>query len=311
MTLLIETNNPEWMTNQQLKADLEPLLPGVDIRHAPEFGNRADIRMLACVRLPPGLAQSLPNLELVQKLGAGVEAIVGDVTLPPHVQVARLKSETPAQEIAEYCLAYVLRAQRHMEFHEAEQANRRWTPKGPRMTSETTVGVLGLGYIGARVARLFARLGYRVQGWSRTLKSIEAVQCSAGRQALFKMLPECDYVAAILPSTARTRDLFDAKVFTAMKPSAILINVGRGDLIVEADLLAALEQGQLAGAVLDVQRSEPSPAAHPFWWHPNITVTPHVSGWHATGGPEIIAENIKRLISNRPLLNLVDREAGY
>ncbi len=145
MTLLIETNIPEWMTNEQLKEKLQPLMPDIEVRHAPELGNRADIVMLACVRLPAGLARTLPNLQLVQKLGAGVEAIVGDPDLPPHVQVTRLKPDAPAQEIAEYCLAQVLWEQRNMHFHETNQTQQLWRPIGPKKTAETIVGVLGLG----------------------------------------------------------------------------------------------------------------------------------------------------------------------
>ncbi len=115
----------------------------------------------------------------------------------------------------------------------------------------------------------------------------------------------------MLPSTAATRGLFDAGTLAAMKPGAWLVNVGRGDLIVEADLVAALASGPLAGAVLDVFREEPLPAAHPFWGHPKIAITPHVSGWHLTGGLEDVAENYRRLQDGRPLLHEVDRDAGY
>lgn len=311
MTLLVETNIPEWMTNEALRAQLEPLLPNVDIRHTPNMGDRSEIVMLACVRLPAGLARTLPNLKLVQKLGAGVEAIVDDPELPPHVQVTRLKPEAPAQEIAEYCLAHVLRVQRNMAFHEQNQAASLWKPTGPRKTADSTVGILGLGHIGGRTARTFAQLGFRVLGWSRTQKEIAGVDCRWGADALRPLLGECDYVASILPSTAQTRDLFDETLFAALKPGAVFINVGRGDLIVEDALLAALDHGHLAHAVLDVFRTEPLPTTHPFWRHPQITVTPHVSGWHVTGGLELVAENYRRLLDGRSLLNLVNREAGY
>jgi glyoxylate/hydroxypyruvate reductase A len=115
----------------------------------------------------------------------------------------------------------------------------------------------------------------------------------------------------VLPSTAATRGLFDAGILAAMKPGAWLVNVGRGDLIVEADLVAGLDSGPLAGAILDVFREEPLPAAHPFWGHAKITITPHVSGWHLTGGLEEVAENYRRLKDGRPLLHEVDRDAGY
>ncbi|MEM7114032.1 MAG: glyoxylate/hydroxypyruvate reductase A [Chloroflexota bacterium] len=311
MTLMIETNIPEWMTNEALREKLQLLLPDVEIRHEPNLGNRADITMLACVRLPAGLARTLPNLQLVQKLGAGVEAIVGDPELPPHVQVTRLKPDAPAQEIAEYCLAHVLWEQRNMRFHEQNQAQQEWKPIGPKRTAVTTIGILGLGHIGGRTARAFAQLGFRVLGWSRTAKQIDGVDCRWGSDALKPLLAQCDYVASVLPSTPDTRNLFDAAMLAAMKPTAMLINVGRGDLIDEDTLLAALNSDQLRRAALDVFRTEPLPSAHPFWSHPKVSVTPHVSGWHVDGGLEVVAENYRRLVEKRPLINLVNRAAGY
>jgi glyoxylate/hydroxypyruvate reductase A len=171
--------------------------------------------------------------------------------------------------------------------------------------------VLGVGQIGGHVARAFAALGFRALGWSRTPKAIEGVDCRHGPAALAPLLGACDYVISVLPSTAATRELFDAGNLAAMKPGAWLVNVGRGDSIVEADLLAGLDSGPLAGAVLDVFREEPLPAAHPFWGNPKITITPHVSGWHLTGGLEDVAENYRRLQGGRPLLHEIDRDAGY
>ena len=125
------------------------------------------------------------------------------------------------------------------------------------------------------------------------------------------LLGVCDYAISVLPSTAATRGLFDAGILAAMKPGAWLVNVGRGDAIVEEDLLAALDSGPLAGAALDVFREEPLPSAHPFWGHSKITITPHVSGWRLTGGLDDVAENYRRLVEGGPLLYEIDRDAGY
>jgi glyoxylate/hydroxypyruvate reductase A len=311
MALLLDVQAPDWMTDEALRDFLRPLLPGVDIRCAPELGAASEIDMLACVKLAPGLARALPSLRLVQKLGAGVDAILGDPELGAGVRVARLRPETAAREIAEYCLAYVLREQRNQRFHAARQGARVWEARPSRSAPETAVGVLGLGQIGGHVARAFAALGFRVLGWSRSPKAIEGVDCRHGPAALAPLLGICDYAISVLPSTAATRGLFDAGILAAMKPGAWLVNVGRGDLIVEADLVAALDSGPLAGAVLDVFREEPLPSAHPFWGHPKITITPHVSGWRLTGGLEDVAENYRRLQDGRPLLHEVDRDAGY
>ena len=299
------------MRDQDLAELFRPLLPDVPVHCAGDDYDPTDVVMLAVAYLAPGRAATLPNLQLVQKLGAGVESIVRDPDLPEHVRVARLKPDTAAREIAEYCVAYVLAAQRNLHLHEENARKGIWKPVAPLEGAKTTIGVLGLGHIGGRTARTFASLGFRVVGWSRTQKQIEGVECRHGEGELADVLATSDYVASVLPSTSLTRDLFDAERFAAMKPGATIINVGRGDLIVDDALLEALDSGHLSGAVLDVFRSEPLPADHRFWTHPKVTITPHVSGWHLTGGLEDVAENFKRLVAGEDLLHEVDRSAGY
>jgi glyoxylate/hydroxypyruvate reductase A len=311
MSLWIDIRDPNWMREEELYDLLAPHLPGVTIHTGEPQGNHEDVTMLAAIKLHPGVASKFPNLQLVQKLGAGVDTMVRDPDLPAQVRITRLKPDGPAREIAEYCLAYVLRNQRHLQQYETDSSAARWQPVAPRESPKTTIGVLGLGHIGARTARTFAALDFRVIGWSRSEKTIGGVDCRWGDEALPGLLGECDYVASILPSTDKTRDLFDAQLLSSMKPNAVLINAGRGDLIVEDDLITALQQGHLSGAVLDVFKQEPLPPEHPFWQHPKITVTPHVSGWHLDGGLLDIAENYKRLCGGQPLINEIDRSAGY
>ena len=311
MALLLDIRDPNWMREEELRDLLAPRLPGVPIYCGLANADREQVLVLAVVRLHPDVVGRLPALRLVQKLGAGVESIVQSTDLPPHVRVARLKPQQAGREIAEYCLAYVLRDQRNMLRHAAAALDCRWDQVAPKQSHQTTVGVLGLGHIGGQVARSFAALGFRVLGWSRSPKTVEGATCVSGRDALPAMLGKCDYVVSVLPSTPETRDLFDNRLFAELKAGARLINVGRGDLVVDADLLAALDNGRLAGAVLDVFREEPLPANHPFWQHDKITVTPHVSGWHLDDGLPDVAENYRRLVAGEPLLHEVSRQAGY
>ena len=299
------------MTDEALRDELAPHLPGKTLYCGYPDGPMPDVTMLAVVKLVPGLLEMLPNLKLVQKLGAGVDGIVGDGSFPEHLRLTRLRPDAPADEIAEYCLAYVLRFQRNMPMHEVSAVNREWEPIAPRRANETTVAVLGLGHIGSRTAILFAHLGFHVIGWSRTPKTINYVDCRHGMDCLDPILEEADYVVSILPSTGETRALFDAGRFSGMKPGAVLINAGRGDLIVDADLIAALDQGRPGHAVLDVFPQEPLPKIHKFWDHPKITVTPHVSGWHLGDGIKDVAENYLRLCEGKELLNEVDPQRGY
>lgn len=315
MALLIDIGMTGWMEDTDLADEVRALLraisPGADVRTRATLGDPAQIRMLAVSSLAPDLPGKLPNLELVQKLGAGVETIVNHPALPPRVRVARLKPDAPAHEIAEYCLAYILRGQRNMAQHEAAQARRSWAPIEPRFAPDTTVGVLGLGHIGSCTAALLRHVGFRVIGWARTAKSIDGVDCRHGADALAPMLGECDYVAAILPSTAATRGLFGTPLLGAMKPGSVLINAGRGDLIDEAALIDCLNTGPLAAAVLDVLSSEPLPPENPLWAHPSVIITPHVSGWHLGDALKDVAENYRRLTDGSPLLHEVDRARGY
>ncbi|WP_299082487.1 glyoxylate/hydroxypyruvate reductase A [uncultured Ruegeria sp.] len=311
MALLIDTGLSNWIDDADIARDVMRQMSDADVRTPDTIGNANDITMMAVVDLKADRLGDLPNLKLVQKLGAGVETIVGNPDLPSHVRIARLRPDAPAQGIAEWFLTYILRAQRHMAFHEAAQKRAEWQPKAPTFTPETVVGVLGLGHIGSRTARMLHAVGFQVMGWSRSPKQIDGITCLHGESALPGMLDQCDHVCAILPSTPQTIDLFDANMLAAMKPGSQLLNAGRGDLIDEQALIATLDQGTLAHAVLDVTCEEPLPKDSPLWRHPSITITPHVSGWHLGDALSDVAENFQRLTTGSPLLHEVDRSKGY
>ncbi len=311
MALLIDIGHRGWMRDEDLADRIRANAPGADIRTRANLGDPAEVTMVAVSRLSQDLPGLLPNLQLVQKLGAGVETIVAHPALPPHIRVARLRPDAPAREIAEWFLAHILQRQRHLREYAASQAKRRWTPIEPVETPETTVGVLGLGTIGTRSAAMLRDLGFRVIGWSASPKILPDIDCRHGDAALPRLLPDCDHVCAILPSTPATRDLFDAAMLERMKPGATLLNAGRGDLIDETALIAALDAGKPGAAVLDVTRTEPLPEDSPLWSHPSVTITPHVSGWHLGDAMTDVAENYRRLIEGAPLLHEVDRSRGY
>ena len=311
MALMIEIGHDGWMTEAELRAALHKYDPALDIRTRAEPGDLADVTMLAVSRLAPDLPAMLPNLTLVQKLGAGVETIVAHPALADDVRVTRLKSDAPAREIAEWVLGYILREQRQMRQYEAAQQAARWDPVAPRETPETRVGVLGLGFIGGRTARLLRDLGFQTHGWSRSPKEIDGITCHHESKGLSTLLGQCDHVAAILPSTPETRGMMDALRLAGMKPGATLLNAGRGDLIDEPALLTALDAGRPGHAVLDVTSVEPLPGDSPLWSHPGVTITPHVSGWHLGEALADVTANYHRLRQGEPLLHEVDRHLGY
>ncbi|WP_377193440.1 2-hydroxyacid dehydrogenase [Ruegeria meonggei] len=311
MALLIETGLTDWISDDDIAHDVRQQHPDMDVRTPATLGDANEVTMVAVVGLSDDHPKRLPNLQLVQKLGAGVETIVSNPNLPSHVRVTRLKPDAPAQEIAEWFVAYVLRHQRHMAFHEAAQRRAEWVPKAPLYAPETVVGVLGLGHIGTRSAAMLRAVGFQVMGWSRSPKQIEGVTCLHGNAALPELLGQCDHVCSILPSTPETNGLFDAGMLAAMKPGSQLLNAGRGDLIDETALAAALNNGTPGHAVLDVTSTEPLPSDHRLWAHPGVTITPHVSGWHLGEALTDVGENFRRLSTGDPLLHEVDRARGY
>jgi glyoxylate/hydroxypyruvate reductase A len=311
MALLVNIGHDGWYRDRELAAELRNLSPGADIRTLEEPGDLAEITMLAVSGLADDLPPQLPNLALVQKLGAGVETIVAHPALAPHVQVTRLKPLEPAREIAQYCLAYVLQGQRNILAHAANQARASWESLEPKQNHKTRVGVLGMGHIGGETAALMRDLGFEVHGWSRSAKDMEGVTCHHGAETLEPMLGICDYICAILPSTGETRGLINAQTLAAMKPGATFINAGRGDLVDEAALIADLDRGHLGHAVLDVFCTEPLPEQDPLWAHPQVTITPHISGWHLGEALQDVVENFRRLGKGEDLLHAVDRQRGY
>lgn len=311
MALLIDVKHPDWMKDDELRAELLRHYPEADIRIGENPGNPDDIEMLTVSSYLPREALQYPNLKVIQKTGAGVNNILADQELPESIQVARLQTNTSGGEMAEYALAYVLQEQRHIREYHDQQLCSEWNSYPPRRARETTVAVLGLGRIGLLVAQRFVNNEFNVVGWSRNLKEIAGVNCSAGADGLQQTLALADYVISVLPSTTETLGMFNRDLYPHFNPQAIFINVGRGDLVNEIDLVQALDQGLLAGAVLDVMSVEPLPVESPLWTHPKVQLTPHVSGYHLGDAIFDIAENYRRLKNGEPLLHLIDRKQGY
>ncbi|MCC6305577.1 MAG: glyoxylate/hydroxypyruvate reductase A, partial [Rhodobacteraceae bacterium] len=235
-----------------------------------------------------------------------------DASLPADVPVARLLDPALARLVGDYVLLHALALHRGLYRLLARQAERRWVYEPPRLTSQARVAVLGLGEIGSRCLAQLEAAGFRVTGWCLRPKPHLAGKAVSGPEALPDLLAGADIVAALLPSTPTTRNLFARPLFAAMKRGAGLINAGRGDLVVDEDLLWALDEGILAHAVLDVARTEPLPEAHPFWRHPGVTLTPHCAG--ATS-PDValdtVAGNIRAALRGAPVGGLIDRQRGY
>lgn len=244
---------------------------------------------------------------LVQSLWAGVERIAPNPTLTQPL--CRMVDPGLAQGMVEYCTGWTLRA--HLGMDRFVQDGVWRNDQAPPLAGQRSVTVLGMGELGGSVARTLAGLGFRVGGWSASGRHCAGVEPFAGPD-LDRALSRAEILIALLPDTPATRDLLDARRLALLPAGAVLINPGRGTLIVEDDLIAALDRGQLGHAVLDVFRTEPLPPAHRLWSHPRVTVTPHVAAeTRPHTAAAVVAENLRRAMDGRPLLYQVDRARGY
>jgi glyoxylate/hydroxypyruvate reductase A len=263
---------------------------------------------------PPELFIVERGLRAVFNVGAGAEGLLAIPTLPAALPVLRLLDAGMAPKMAEYVCFYVARITRGLERFGGLQPALGWNVDRPR-GAPPTVGVLGLGAIGARIAQALQMFGYPVRGWSRTARSLPGIDCFAGPDALDAFLAGTRILVDVLPLTSETRDLLDRERLSRLPAGAHLINVGRGGTIVDDDLLALLDSGHLASAVLDVFRVEPLPAGHAFWNHPKVTVTPHLAGpTPREPAAQQVAEALAALEAGVPPTSLpgyVDRARGY
>ena len=297
---------------ERWKEELGRHLPALDFRVHPEIGDPGEIEIAVMWKPPHGLLASLPNLKLIVSLGAGVDHLLDDPSLPRHVPIMRLVDPHMVAAMSEYVLTQVLRLHRQDLTYLAQQRAGVWKEHGQKNASERRVGILGLGQFGADAAVKLAALGFDVAGWSRRAKTIPGIASFHGGDGFAPFLARSDIVICLLPLTAATENILDARAFSLMPRGAAIINVGRGGHLAEDDLLTALDGKQIGAAVLDVFREEPLPAAHPFWRHPSVIVTPHIAA--ATNAPTaavIVAENIRRLRAGQTLRDLVDPALQY
>ncbi|UXX85001.1 2-hydroxyacid dehydrogenase [Roseovarius pelagicus] len=245
----------------------------------------------------------------VLTLWAGVEDVVGNQTLTQPL--ARMVDDGLAQGMVEWVTGHVLRHHLGIDTYIHGQDGE-WRKLTPPLAYDRPVTILGLGELGAACAQALARLGFPVTGWSRSEKSVDGVTCLHGPDGLHRALGSAEIVVLLLPQTPGTENLLNAETLPLLPRGAVIVNPGRGPLIHDDALLAALDSGQIGHATLDVFRVEPLPAGHPYWNHPSVTVTPHIaSETRPQTASRVIAENIRRGEAGEPFLYLVDRKAGY
>ena len=260
---------------------------------------------------PQAFIDEQAGLKTLFNIGAGVDALL-QLRLPPELRVVRLDDAGMSVQMAEYVCHAVIRHFREFDAYERDVRAGKWSYRKPHLRSDFSVGVMGLGVLGARVAKTLQAFEFPVNGWSRSAKQLPDVQCFAGMQQLDAFLASSRVLVNLLPLTAETENILNKTNLSKLPPQAYVINVARGRHLVEEDLLALLESGHLSGATLDVFRTEPLPAEHVFWRHPQITVTPHTSARTLREESAAqIANKIKALDQGHPISGLVDRRTGY
>lgn len=252
------------------------------------------------------------NARLFQNMWVGVEEVLANGTVPEAAPLCRMVEDGITEGMTDYICGHVLRHHLDIDKSIHDTAAGSWDPAVPPLSRDRRVGVLGLGTLGADAARMLATLRFDVAGWSRTPKTIPGVACHSGADGLRTVIARSEILVTILPLTADTTHVLNAETLAIAPRGAVIINPGRGPLIDDDALLAALGTGQIGHATLDVFAVEPLPAAHPYWAHPAVTVTPHIAAETRTdGAARTTIEQIGRLMRGESLSCIVHRERGY
>jgi glyoxylate/hydroxypyruvate reductase A len=288
-----------------------------DMRFWPDgIGDKSGIGYAFVWRPPRGLLASLPNLKAILNVGAGVDALLTDPTLP-DLPLARVAHPDLTRRVTGYVVLHVLAHHNRTWIYAAQQRERIWKEHQHPSPDEVAVGVMGMGAIGSEAAQVLARLGFRVAGWSRTPRSVPGVECFHGDAQLDAFLARTEILVCLLPLTPRTEGLIALPLLRKLKRDgaaggAFLVNAARGGVQVDADILAALDEGALSWATLDVFPQEPLPQDSLLWSHPRVTLTPHVAGdISPIAFVEQLFEQVDRFERGEPLQNAVDRKRGY
>jgi glyoxylate/hydroxypyruvate reductase A len=296
---------------------MRQIAPSMDIRSYPDaMGRREDISYALAWRPPPDVLKSLPNLKAIFSLGAGVDAILTDATVPP-VPVVRIVDPDMTMRMSEFVVMHVLMHHRQQKRIDASQDAGLWEPFATHAASALRVGIMGFGVLGQDAGHKLKHMGFEVAGWSQSAKHVPGIATYAGRKELDAFLARSDVLVVLLPHTPQTTGMVNRELIGKLARDGpfgapILINAGRGKVHVERDIIACLKSGELHGASLDVFEEEPLAADSPLWRHTRVYVSPHGA---ADSDPLTISKNIltqiKRYEAGEALENVVDRERGY
>ncbi|MCB0549045.1 MAG: glyoxylate/hydroxypyruvate reductase A [Phaeodactylibacter sp.] len=298
---------------QPLRRSIETELQGATpVWIYPDIPKPEWVEMAVVWKHPPSVLKAFPNLELVSSLGAGVEHILNDATLPLGLRITRIVDDSLTTSMRNYVLMAVLNIHKQLWFYQNNQQKARWE-KPAQIEVPLRIGMLGLGALGGNIASSLAGLGFEVLGFSQTPRNIPGVRClNAKETSLSDFVRQINLLICLLPRTAATEDILNYDLFRQMPQGSFLINVARGAHLDEEGLLKAMKEGYIREAWLDVFREEPLPENHPFWHQPGLVITPHIASiTNPENAAKIIAENYRRWKEGKELLFEVDEKKGY
>jgi len=309
MSLLILSPTRETDSWVQAIAEVDA---GIPVYIYPEKVDSKEIEFVLAWNHPYGSFKNYPNLKCISSMGAGVDYLLKDPALPENVSLTRVVDPELSKTMFEFILAMLLNQMRGLTRFKRYQMTAEWKPKRYQRIEDVRVGIMGLGEIGSYVAERLINLGFKVSGWAQSEKPNSKEEVFIGMEQLKSFMSSCDFLVCLLPSTPNTQGLLNKETLQFLPKGAKLINVARGDILIDQDLIDLMDSGHLEAASLDVFRQEPLPAKHPFWKHPKIDITPHVASLTnpKTVAPQIV-ENYWRMKKGKPLLHEVFREKGY
>jgi glyoxylate/hydroxypyruvate reductase A len=301
-----DRNLSEW------KKHIHRIDPNIEIDIWPAIQNKDRVQFAVCWNHPKHLLDSFPNIKAVSSLGAGVDHLLSDETLPESIDVARIVSPSLIQQMKEYILGAVISIQRNLPQYIRQSDQGKWQIHRHKLAGNLRIGIMGLGAMGQPVAEQLAQTGYQVAGWARSSKDLENIEYFSGPEELPLFLSNINILVCLLPLTDATKDILNLDIFKKLPSDAWVINAARGEHLVDEDLIYALDSNLLQGAWLDVFQDEPLPDKHAFWNRSNIIITPHIASiTQPAEAAEQIVENYKRALSGMDLRNAVNREKGY
>ena len=286
--------------------------PELEVRTWPDLGDPGEIEYALVWGPPEGLLKTLPNLRAIFSFGAGIDHLASDPDLPHHVPVVRMVEPGLTAGMTEFVVMSVLHHHRFMVDYEVQRRAGIWREIQQVPACGRRVGILGLGVLGTDAALKLAGFGFEMAGWSRGPKEVPGVASFHGPDGLVSFLNRSDILVCLLPLTAETNGILNARILAALPRGAAVVNLARGGHQVEEDLLAALDSGHISGVTLDVFRNEPLPEGHPFWTHPRVVMTPHIASMTIPeSAAAAVIENIERIEAGQAPLHRVDFDRGY